>query len=130
MNRTAVKQSVRTACWVFVVSIAGIATAAADDGVNYSVGELLSPCVEGDADARWGAELQAVCDQYIRGFTDSVRSMSDAARKAGVCIPDRKDYVIQIRWAFIKWAVTQPKKHSLPAGEGMAAAISAAFPCQ
>ena len=130
MNRTAFKQSIRAACWVFSIGIVGITTPAADDGVDYSVGELLLPCVEGDADARWGEDLQAACDQYIRGFIDAVRFMPGAARKAGVCIPDRKDQVMQIRWAFIKWAATQPETHSLPAGEGMAAAISKAFPCQ
>ena len=38
---------------------------------DYSIKQLLAPCVEGDNDSRWGAVAETECEQYIMGFIDA-----------------------------------------------------------
>lgn len=52
---------------------------------EYTVGELLEPCMEGDNDSRWGAAAEAECEQYTMGFTDAYL-ITDANKHDNVCL--------------------------------------------
>lgn len=103
--------------------------AAAADLSEYTVKQLLEPCIEGDADSRWGAAAEAECEQYIRGFTDAYLLVSGGGKGDGVCLPaqNRDD---EIRWAFMKWAHRNLDQRSRPAAEGLLATITANFKCK
>jgi hypothetical protein len=103
--------------------------ATAADLSDYTVKKLLEPCIEGDADSRWGAAAEAECEQYIRGFTDAYLLVSGGGKADNVCLPaqNRDD---EIRWAFMKWAHRNLDQRSRPAAEGLLATIKAVFKCK
>ena len=96
---------------------------------DYTVKQLLEPCVEGDNDSRWGAAAEAECEQYVTGFTDAYVLFAKAGRDQNVCLPadNRPD---EVRWAFMKWAHRHFDQRGMPAAEGLLAAIKAEFPCK
>lgn len=96
---------------------------------DYTVKQLLEPCVEGDNDSRWGAAAEAECEQYIMGFTDAYLLHSNNGNDDNVCLPaqNRPD---EVRWAFVKWAHKNFDERGKPAAEGLLAAIKTEFICQ
>ena len=96
---------------------------------GYSVADLLEPCVEGDNDARWGADLEAVCEQFIDGFIGAYLLLTDGGEARGVCLPPPGNRSDEVRWAFTKWAYENYQRRHMPAAEGLLAAIKAHFPC-
>ena len=92
---------------------------------DYTIEELLAPCVDADNDARWGAAAEAECEQYIRGFTDAYLLSADDGE---VCLPaqNRDD---EVRWAFMKWAKQHYDQRRRPAAEGLMTTLKAAFRC-
>lgn len=95
---------------------------------DYTVANLLEPCVEGDNDSREGAAAEAECEQYIKGFTDAFVMTMDGGKPAGICLPDqnRDD---EVRWAFTRWAHQHYDQRGMPAAEGLLATLKASFKC-
>ena len=95
---------------------------------DYTIAELLEPCVEGDNDARWGAEAEAECEQYINGFTDAYILLGKH-KKENVCLPalNRAD---EVRWAFMKWAHRNYKIRNQSAAVGLQLTIKSEFICK
>ncbi len=96
---------------------------------DYTVADLLKPCEEGDNDARWGASLEAQCEQFINGFTGAYLLLMDDGKVDGVCLPPPGNRPDEMRWAFVKWTYDNYKKRHMPAAEGLLAAIKSHFSC-
>ena len=96
---------------------------------DYTVADLLKPCEEGDNDARWGANLEANCEQFINGFTGAYVLFTDGGQAQGVCLPPPGNRPDEVRWAFTKWAYQNYHRRNMLAAEGLLAAIKAHFPC-
>lgn len=96
---------------------------------DYTVADLLKPCEEGDNDARWGAHLEASCEQFINGFTGAYLLFTEGGEAQGVCLPPPGNRPDEMRWAFVKWAYENYHRRNMPAVEGLLAAIKAHFPC-
>ena len=97
---------------------------------DYSIEQLLQPCMEGDNDSReqgFVAELQ--CEQYIRGFLDSYVLLSEGGKSDNVCLPvqNRAD---EVRWAFMRWAHENYGQRNMPAAQGLMAVTKSKFVCQ
>ena len=54
--------------------------------VDYSVDDLLTPCMEGDNSARWGEVAELECEQYIVGFVDGL--LATGSMPQDVCLPE------------------------------------------
>ena len=108
------------------ISLAAGAASAADVS-DYTIGELLAPCIEADNDAREGAEAETECEQYMTGFTDAFAQLAGAAGE-DVCLPEqnRPD---EVRWAFMKWAMQNYGRRDEPAAEGLKMVLESAFAC-
>ena len=108
----------------FALSTASINASEVSD---YTIGELLAPCIEADNDARNGAAAETECEQYMTGFTDAFAQLADAAGE-DVCLPEqnRPD---EVRWAFMKWAMQNYDRRGEPAAEGLKITLETAFPC-
>jgi len=119
--------------WLLAGTLLGcmLATGAdhAAEAVNYSVAELLKPCMEGDNDSRWGEVAEMECEQYVSGFADAYLMFRDPGKEPGVCLPETGNRPDEIRWAFMKWAHRHYDQRDMPAGEGLLEAIRAEFPC-
>ena len=96
---------------------------------EYTIAQLLEPCMEGDNDSRWGAAAEAECEQYILGFTDAYL-LTDASKQDKVCLPPEGNRADEIRWVFMKWAHDNYDKRGLPAAHGLVEAIKSAFACK
>lgn len=105
------------------------APAHARGGEDYTVKELLEPCMEGDNDSRDGAALEMECEQYIGGFTDAYVMLTDGGKQDKVCLPEqnRPD---EVRWAFMRWAHNDFKRAGMTARDGLLATVKHAFPCK
>ena len=102
---------------------------AAADISDYSVADLLEPCVEGDNDSRGGAVLEMECEQYVSGFTDLyVRAGLDKQDK--VCLPPEGNRADEVRWAFMRWAHDNFDQRGMPAVDGLKATLQARFKCK
>ena len=97
---------------------------------NYSVADLLQPCEEGDNDARWGADLEANCEQFINGFTAAYILLTDGAGAQAICLPPPGNRSDEVRWAFIEWTYKNYDRRDLPAAQGLLEAITVHFPCE
>ncbi len=96
---------------------------------DFTVADLLKPCEEGDNDARWGANLEVTCEQFINGFTGAFLLFTDGGQAQGVCLPPPGNRPDEVRWAFMKWAYKSYNRRHMPAAKGLLAAIKAHFPC-
>ena len=96
---------------------------------EYTVAQLLEPCMEGDNDSRWGAPAEAECEQYILGFTDAYL-LTDASKQDNVCLPAEGNRADEVRWVFMKWAHNNYDKRELPAAHGLMEAIKSQFVCK
>jgi len=103
-------------------------TTRAAEVAGYSIEDLLSPCVEADNDARWGAAAEAECEQYIVGFTDAFVLLGEAAGE-NVCLPDQ-NRADEVRWAFMKWAKQNYSRRGEPAAVGLRVTLETAFACK
>ncbi|RMD61337.1 MAG: hypothetical protein D6826_10100 [Alphaproteobacteria bacterium] len=94
---------------------------------DYTVADLLKPCIEGDNASREGLEAESECEQYIAGFVDAYILLG-AAEQDGVCLPaqNRRD---EVRWVFTRWAYKHYSERAMPAAEGLIAAIRSGFKC-
>ena len=105
------------------------AAPARGDISDYSVGDLLKPCVEGDNDSRGGAVLEMECEQYVSGFTDLyIRAGLDKRDK--VCLPPEGNRADEVRWAFMRWAHENFDQRGMPAVDGLKATLQARFKCK
>lgn len=119
---------------LLITVVAFLATAfppvcAAADTSDYTVAQLLDPCMEGDNDSRWGLFAETECEQYIIGFADAYVLMGNAERD-NVCLPPVGNRADEIRWVFMKWAHQNFKDRQMPAADGLMAAIKIAFACE
>lgn len=112
-------------CTVLVLMLPA---AHAAEGTEYSIAELLRPCMEGDNDARWGVFAETECEQYILGFADAYE-LSGQAQRDKVCLPTGGNRADEIRWAFMKWANQHFGDRHKAAAQGLLAAIRGAFKC-
>ena len=96
---------------------------------GYTVADLLKPCEEGDNDARWGANMEAICEQFIDGFTGAYLLFTDGGKADGVCLPPPGNRSDEVRWEFMKWAYESYDRRNLPAAEGLLRTIKARFRC-
>lgn len=96
---------------------------------EYTVAQLLEPCMEGDSDSRWGAAAEAECEQYIKGFTDAYL-LTNASERDNVCLPPEGNRDDEIRWAFMKWAHQNYEKREIPAAHGLLETIKDRFSCE
>ena len=96
---------------------------------EYTVAQLLEPCMEGDNDSRWGAAAEAECEQYILGFTDAY-VLTNARKQDNVCLPPEGNRADEIRWVFMKWAHENYDERELPAAHGLLEAIKSQFACK
>ena len=102
---------------------------AAADISDYSVADLLEPCVEGDNDSRGGAVLEMECEQYVSGFTDLyIRAGLDKRDK--VCLPPEGNRADEVRWAFMRGAHDNFDQRGMPAVDGLQATLKARFKCK
>ena len=108
---------------VMVLGLAGTANSA--DLAEYTVAQLLEPCIEGDNDSRWGEAAEAECEQYILGFTDAYVLVTKEAQK---CLPalNRAD---EVRWSFMKWAHRNFSERHKPAAVGLLETIRTEYKC-
>ncbi len=108
------------------LGIAGSGSTHAGELSEYTVKQLLEPCVEGDNDSRWGAAAEAECEQYIMGFTDALVLTTT---EGTVCLPElnRAD---EVRWAFMRWAHKNFEKREMPAAKGLQAVVEEKFRCR
>jgi len=115
---------------LYGVVVAGLlqGPAQARDLKDYSVKDLLEPCVEGDNDSRGGAVLELECEQYIDGFTDAYVRLG-GPKKDNVCLPTQNQSD-EIRWAFMRWAHENYGDRGMPAVDGLRATIKARFQCK
>ncbi len=109
-----------------LMALVSVTQVGAEQPSDYSVAQLLEPCVEGDNDARWGAAAEAECEQYIKGFIDAYMLQS---KKSTVCLPEQNQ-PDEVRWAFMRWAHQNFAMRSMPAGKGLRAVIETKFPCK
>ena len=115
------------ALWVIVLLIFNMTAHAQSD---YSIEQLLQPCMEGDNDAReqgYIAELQ--CEQYIHGFIDSYVLLSSGGKADNVCLP-KQNRADEVRWAFMRWTHENYGQRDQPAGEGLLTVLKEKFVCQ
>ena len=96
---------------------------------DYTVAQLLEPCMEGDNDSRWGAAAEAECEQYILGFTDAY-VLTNASKQDNVCLPPEGNRADEIRWVFMKWAHENYDQRDMPAALGLLEAIKSKFACE
>ena len=96
---------------------------------EYTVAQLLEPCMEGDNDSRWGAAAEMECEQYIRGFTDAYL-LTHASEQDKVCLPPEGNRADEIRWAFMRWAHQNYEKRGMPAAYGLLEVIKDRFSCK
>jgi len=115
---------------VFAAFVMATLPAMAAELSDYSVKQLLEPCVEGDNDSRWGAAAEAECEQYILGFTDAYVLLSDGGKASGICLPPEGNRADEIRWAFMKWAHRNYGQRGMPAAEGLLEAVRTEFSCE
>ena len=101
-------------------------TAQAGELSEYTVKQLLDPCVEGDNDSRWGAAAEAECEQYIMGFTDAFVLTTTAG---SYCL-SAQNRVDEVRWAFMRWAHQNFEKRDMPAAQGLQAVVDEKFRCR
>lgn len=104
--------------------------ALAVDLADYTVKDLLDPCIEGDNDSRWGTDAETECEQYVTGFTDAYVIFSQAGKQEGVCLPDPDIRADEVRWAFMRWAHKNYELRGMPAAKGLHQAIKSSFPCK
>lgn len=100
----------------------------AADTSDYTIAQLLEPCIEGDNDSRWGSVAETECEQYIMGFTDAY-VLTGQNKKDNVCLPatNRPD---EVRWAFMKWAHRNYKIRDRLAVDGLHQTIKSEFACK
>ena len=96
---------------------------------DYTVAQLLEPCMEGDNDSRWGAAAELECEQYILGFTDAYE-LTNARKQDNVCLPPEGNRADEIRWVFMKWAHDNYDQRDMPAALGLLEAIKSKFACE
>ena len=96
---------------------------------NYSVANLLKTCEEGDNDARWSAQLELTCEQFIDGFTGAYLLLTDGGKSQAVCLPPPENRSDVMRWAFMKWAYANFDRRHIPAAEGLMDMAKDSFPC-
>ena len=121
-------RKVNSAIMLFAISAVLAAEPPRSQLAEYTVAELLEPCMEGDNDSRWGAAAEAECEQYVIGFVDAYVLMG-AAKRDTVCLPAVGNRADEIRWAFMKWAHQHFEKREMPAAQGLLEAIKHTFPC-
>ncbi len=114
---------------LLVAGLMPIAQAMAEDLADYTVEQLMQPCVEGDSDSRWGAAAEAECEQYITGFSDAYLLLSDGGKRDDVCLPPPGNRPDEIRWAFVKWIHKNFERRKMPAGEGLLEMLRSEFKC-
>lgn len=95
---------------------------------EYTVAQLLEPCMEGDNDSRWGSVAESECEQYITGFTDAYL-LSGAGQNDNVCLPASGNRPDEIRWAFMRWAHKNFDRRDIPAAEGLLELLRSEFKC-
>ncbi len=95
---------------------------------DYTIKNLLEPCVEGDNDSRGGAVLELECEQYINGFTDAYTRLG-GPKTDNVCLPTQNQ-ADEIRWAFMRWAHENYGDRNMPAVDGLRETIKAWFKCK
>ena len=117
-----------TAACLAVLIAAPFAAEAAELS-EYTIADLLEPCMEGDNDSRWGEVALQECEQYVRGFTDSYLTMVAGGAGAVTCLPAVGNRDTEIRWAFMKWAHRNFDQRHRPAAEGLMATLRDAFGC-
>jgi len=114
---------------LLAVSPESIAEPPPTEFADYTVAQLLEPCMEGDNDSRWGAAAEAECEQYIIGFVDAYL-LSDLSERDKVCLPPQNNRADEVRWAFMKWAHKNYEKRNMPAALGLAETIKVRFACK
>ncbi len=95
---------------------------------DYTIKDLLEPCVEGDNDSRDGEVLELECEQYITGFADAYTRLG-GPKMDNVCLPE-ENQADEIRWAFMRWAHDHYGDRGKPAVDGLRATIKAMFKCK
>ncbi len=117
-----------TAACLAVLIAAPFAAEAAELS-EYTIADLLEPCMEGDNDSRWGEVALQECEQYIRGFVDAYLTTVAGGAGAVACLPPEGNRATEIRWAFMKWAHKNFDKRGRPAAEGLMATLKDVFEC-
>ena len=97
---------------------------------DYSAKMLLSPCIEGDNDARDGAALELECEQFIRGFTTSFLMLTEGGESEGICLPPPGNRADEIRWALMRWGAAHHRQLDMNAGEALLKTFRADFACE
>lgn len=111
-----------------LISLLCSAVSIAEDS-RYTVGDLLHPCAEGDNDARGGAVFELECEQYLSGFIDLyLRAGMDLEQ--GVCLPNTRNFIDEIRWSFMRWAHENFDQRYLSAVDGLISTLNERFPCR
>ena len=91
----------------------------------YTAADLLTPCVEGDNDSRWGEVAILECEQYIKGYLDALEHLD---QNPTFCLPEQNRDT-DVRWAFMKWVYADFERRKLPAREAMKKTLEQGYPC-
>ncbi len=116
--------------WLALGAFAPVLAATGSDLSDYTVAQLLEPCVEGDNDSRWGAAAEAECEQYVTGFTDAYLMLSGDDKQREVCLPPPGNRADEVRWAFVKWVHRNFERRNISAAEGLLETLKAEFSCR
>ncbi len=102
-----------------------------EDGIRNRLRAVgATPCIEGNADSRWGEAFEINCNQYMRGFSDTYFHYSHKAKLKRTCFPEGANRLNLLRWAFIKWAANNTDKQGWSAARGLIAAVNTELKCK
>jgi hypothetical protein len=107
------KRSLAAAMASLAAVLLAATSAQAAEFSDYTIKQLLEPCMEGENDWGWA---------YLTTVAGGAEGVA--------CLPPPGNRDTEIRWAFMKWAHNNFDQRGRPAAEGMMATLREAFGCK
>ncbi|PSU45489.1 hypothetical protein C9J12_22565 [Photobacterium frigidiphilum] len=87
--------------------------------------EFAEICLEGEADARDGAEYEVWCELYLAGYAQALV----ASKTDNICISQELNWLDKLRWDFVYWYYQNKAKHQNSLASGMLAFFQEKYGC-